>query len=339
MGQLIMLEPKHRPQMDIDIIGDMKKGISNLVGSIKKRINTETKTVERISVADKTLNAEVQMTSLYGKAISNTEIQSLKAQLYAYYRQHVIYNVDICKIYDTIQEDLVLVLVPYVIAFDGSSFEEILKMAMDLSRMASNPIIKGLDALPQLDNLLETDLIEVDSLGVQRTTLAILWSALILALFTKWTTICTSERNSIIKGGIALALSIGVEFVQFCHKSPESVTNYLRLLYESYNTVRDKYNQHHEYQIPDILKVQSPRKEFAQITGQERINTGQVLNMVYTFRVGDIALSILEKENKGFWVSDDICKIIITDILPIPNQDETNKIYRLYTEPHIYDIH
>ncbi len=323
MGQLIMLEPDHRPQFEVDILGNIKKGLKKLANGLKEL----TKTTEKTSTV-----------YLYGQKISLVEVQSLKAQLHEYYGQTKVYKVDIRKLYDTIQEDLVLILVPYVDAFGGSSFEEILKAAMDLARMANNPIIRGVDMLPALDNLLETDLIDSDSFGVQRISLAIIWSALLLALFSKWTSICSSEKNRLIKGGIALALSIGVEFVQFCHKSPESVTNYLRMLYEGYNNVRDKYNQLHEKQIPDILKMNSPRVDFAIMTGKERITTGQVLNMVYTFRVGDITLSVLEKENRGFWVSDDICKKLIESIIPAPVQAETDKIYKLYTEPSIYII-
>jgi len=342
MGQ--MLKQKYRPQTDVkiekaleDVVDGIVESVELVADGFKKIFGTQNKTKKtEISTAAPYIHST---TYLYGHSVSLAEVKTLKSKLSEYYGQTKVYGVDAAELYDTINDDLVLVLAPYVRFFDGSmSFEEILKYAMDISRRINNPIIKGIDALPGLDNLLETDLIGSDTFGVQRISLAIVWSALILALLSKWTTIMDYEEKRIIKGGIASALSVGVAFIQFCHKSPESITNYLRLLYENYNNVRDKYNKYHAKQIPDILKISSPRSDFARMTSEEKITTGQVLNMVYTFRVGDTAMSILETKSRGFVISDDICKNIIKSIIPIPTQEETKKIYRLYTEDHIYNF-
>lgn len=326
-----MKEPQYRPQVEIDLEG-LKEGVATIASGIKKLFTP--KTAEKSTTVHAT-----PTTYLYGHSVSEQEVSLLKNKLTSFYGQSRVYGVDAKEIYDTIKDDLVLVLTPYVDAFDGTTFEEILKYAMDLSRRANNPIIKGIDALPGLDNLLKTDLIDSDTFGVQRISLAIIWSALITALFTKWTIVTDGEKKRIIKGGIALSLSVGVAFIQFCHKSPESVTNYLRMLYEGYTNVRDRYNMHHSKQIPDILKIGNPRSDFAKMTGQEKITIGQILNMVYTFRVGDMALSVLENKSKNFGISDDICKELISSVIPAPTQSETNKIYRLYTEDHIYNIY
>lgn len=328
MSQLI-LEPKHRPDVHVDVIEDLAEGVTNLVRGLKKVFTTTSKTV----------SAPQETVLLYGKKVQSAEVVTVRKQLSDYYLQSRVYQVDVKSIYDSIKDDLVLTVLPYVGAASGASYEEILMNAMDMARMANNPITRGIDAMPMLDNLLKTDLIEANSFNVNRSTLAIIWSSLILALFSKWTSVCDGEKNRIVKTGIALSLGIGVSFVQFCHKSPESITNYVRMLYEGYNTVRDKYNQRHEKQIPDILKINSPRADFALMTYNEKISVGQVLNMVYTFRIGDMVLSILESmRGQYLYISDDICKSIFASIDPTPNSEEVNKIYRLYTEGHIYNL-
>ena len=277
-------------------------------------------------------------TTINGQRILQSEVQKVNGLLSDYYGQYRVYAIDVKTLYRSIDDSLVNSIFSFVQVVDGTSYEEILKSAMRLAQKANNPIIRGFDALPALDNKFGLDLIEADSFGVQRGSLAIIWSGLLLSLFTKYSTsVIDSERKNIVKVGIALSLGAGVAFLQFCHKSPESVTNYLRMLYEGYNTARDKYNQRFERQIPDILKINSPRKDFARMTGNEKITVGQVMNMVYTFRVGDMFLSELEKEKCGYLSSETIEKAIEA-IWPTPSQEETKKIYRLYTENKIYYI-
>lgn len=288
---------------------------------------------------------------LYNRNISSVEVSSLCSLLNSYYRQSTVYAVDVCEIYDSIKEDLVLAVEPYVLSGVRGcgndceiSFEAILKSSMELARQVNNPIIKGVDMLPsvneKLEALLKRDLLDIDSPGIQRTTLAVIWSSLLLRIFSKWNSqVTSSDKRRIIKGGIALFLSVGVLFFQFCHKSPESITNYLRMLYEGYNNVRDFYNQRFERGIPDILRIQSPRGDFAHMTGQEKMTTGQVLNMVYTFRIGDMALSVLEEESLGSPITDEICKKMISSVIPVPTKKQIARIYSLYSRRHIYNIH
>lgn len=333
MGQLI-LEPKHRPE--VDVIGNLSEGFRTIARGLKSIFATKENTEVEVVTPKLTTQETVP---LYGKNVQSAELVTVSKLLSSYYHQSRVYQEDVKSIYESIKDDLVLTVMPFVSAFGGTSYEEILMNAMDMAKMANNPLTRGIDAMPMLDNLLKTDLIEADSFNVNRTTLAIIWSSLILALFSKWTSVCDGEKHRIVKTGIALSLGIGVSFVQFCHKSPESITNYIRMLYEGYNSIRDKYNQHHEKQIPDILKINSPRADFALMTSCEKISVGQVLNMVYTFRIGDIVLSILESmHDQCLYISDDICKSIFASINPTPNAEEVNKIYRLYTDGHIYNL-
>ena len=287
--------------------------------------------------------------SLYNRDVSQVEVRSLNSLLNSYYGQLTVYSVDFREIYDSIQDDLVLAIEPYVQAgsrgsTSTSTYEEILKSSMDLARRVNNPIIKGVDALPRvnekLEALLEKDLLDIDHPGIQRTTLALIWCDLLLGIFSKWSSCLTSlEKRRIIKGGIALSLGIGVAFIQFCHKSPQSITSHLRMLYEGYNNIRDAYNQRFERQLPDILRIESPRVDFARMTGREKITVGQVLNMVYTFRVGDMALSLLEEKDHEKTVTEEICKKVISSVTPIPTQGQIDRIYKLYSRRHLYNIH
>lgn len=305
--------------------------IGNKLGNLFAT-QTESKTPEI------TNNEIVSTITINGREIQQSEVRQVNRLLSDYYDQYKIYAVDVKQLYRTIDDSLVNSIFLLVNVMDGTTYEEILKYAMWLAQKANNPIIKGFDSLPALDNRFGLDMIEADSFGVQRGALAIIWSSLLLSLFTKYSSsVVDSERKNIVKAGIALSLGVGVAFVQFCHKSPESVTNYMRMLYEGYNAVRDKYNQHFERQIPVILKIDSPRKDFAEMTGNEKITVGQVMNMIYTFRIGDMFLSELEKE-KCSYLSSDTIERAIDAIWPTPLQKETNKIYRLYTESKIYYI-
>ena len=309
------------------------KKIGEMLGSL-----FSTKTTTTTNTAISSPKMVYATTTINGQKILQSEMQKINGLLLNYYSQPMMYAFDIKTLYWTIDDSLVNSIFSLIRVLDGTSYEEIIKFAMGIAQKANNPIIKGFDSLPALDNRFGLDLIEADSFGIQRGSLAIIWSGLLLSLFTKYTSsVNDGEKKNIVKAGIALSLGAGVAFLQFCHKSPESVTNYLRMLYEGYNTARDKYNQRFERQIPDILKINSPRKDFAVMTGNEKITVGQVMNMVYTFRVGDMFLSELEKE-KCCLLSSDTIEKAIDAIWSIPLQKETNKIYRLYTENKIYYI-
>lgn len=338
----LKLQKRIRPE-EPDDLRVMLRRITK-VFSTKTTPTTATQTTTAASVT-----AVPQTVTLYNRDVSLAEVRSLNGLLNSYYGQATVYAVDFRQIFDSIQDDLVLAIEPYVQAGSRggagtATYEDILKSSMDQARRVSNPIVKGVDALPgvseKLESLLKKDLLDFDYPNIQRTTLALIWSDLLLGIFSKWSGDLTSlEKRRIIKGGIALSLGIGVAFIQFCHKSPESITSHLRLLYEGYNSIRDAYNQRFERQLPDILRIESPRVDFARMTGHEKVKIGQVLNMVYTFRVGDMALSFLEENNLGKTVTEDICKKVISSVTPMPTQGQIDRIYKLYSRRHLYNLH
>lgn len=236
----MLLEPKQRPQ--VNIWGDLKEGAKTLVrktsnciergtAALKEGAETLVRNVDSFFATTKQTKVDVvtpkvttqETVLLYGKHVQSAELLTISNQLSRYYYQTQVHSFNVKSIYQNIKDDLVLTVVPYVSAIggaSGASYEEILMKAMDMARMANNPITRGIDALPMLDNLLKKDLIEADSFNVNRTTLAIIWSSLILALFSKWrssigVSVWDEEIQRIVKSGIALSLGVGVSFVQF----------------------------------------------------------------------------------------------------------------------------
>jgi len=334
--QRMMVEP---PKFGEDIIANAQEGIKLLAGKISSLFKTKTKTANTTQIVETSVAVPVYATvNINGHKVLESEVLRINGLLTGLYSQYNVYAIDVKKIYWSVDDSLINSILSIIKVLDGTTYEEILRTSMKFAKMANNPIITGFDALPALDNLFGLNLIEADSFGVQRCGLAVIWSGLLLSLFSKYScSVIESEKKNIVKAGVALSLGTGVSFLQFCHKSPESITNYLRLLYEGYNNIRDKYNQRHERQIPDVLKINSPRKDFALLTDNQKITVGQVLNMVYTFRIGDMFLSVLEEEKPSL-LSSEVIEKAIESIWPFPTQSDVNKIYKLYTENRIYYI-
>jgi len=270
--------------------------------------------------------------------VKASKVKKVNKLLDEYYHQSRVYAVDVIKLYQNIPSELVTAVEGVISSHDISmTYEEILKMFMELARYVNNPVINGLDALPKLDDFFKLDLISVNSYNINRGSLAVVWSALLLNLWTKYTlTVTETQRKNIVKGSIALALGIGVGFLQFCHKSPESPTSYIRLAYEVYNDGKSYYNKL-LHKIPDPLVISRPIERLSSATDNEIRSTGQMLNMVYTFRIGDIFLSVLEEERPSM-IFDTTMEKIINAIWPLPTQTDIKRIFRLYTEDNIYNI-
>lgn len=280
-----------------------------------------------------------KVVSVGGIIVKASKVKKVNKLLDEYYYQSRVYAVDAIELYKNIPSELVTAVIGAVCPNDISmTYEEILKMFMETARYINNPIVSGLDASPKLDKFFELDLISVNSYNVNRGSLAVVWSALLLNLWAKYTSRGTTEMvlEHIVKGGISLALGIGLGFLQFCHKSPESPTSYIRLAYEVYNDGKSYYNRF-LHKIPSPLAVSRPIERLSSATDSEIRSTGQMLNMVYTFRIGDIFLSVLEKE-KPYVIFDNTMERIINAIWPLPTQADMRKMFELYTEGNIYHI-
>lgn len=314
-----------RPDMKKSPLEDLAKGLEKV-----KKVMKEILTPSPIPY-------EKELLIMNGVRIKESDVIKMNGLLNSFYAQTRVYEVDVKKIYENIPNELVTAVEVLVKDDSFSTYEEILKRFMDISACVNNPLIKGLDLQPKIDNLFGTDLIDCNSFNVNRGSLAIIWSAMLLNLYAKYSSsIVGFEKKRIVRGCIALALGVGVGFLQFCHKSPESLTNYVRLLSEGYNTIQDKYNQRNERKIPEILILSTPHKTLSYLTDNEKLSVGQALNMSYTFRIGDAFLASLEGLGRSNCLSEDIIFNMIDSAWPTPSKNEIEKMYRLYTETYIY---
>ena len=247
------------------------------------------------------------------------------------YNQTRLYRIDYRNLYIHAPQVLVEKVVEYLPASAGAAsvgltYENILRSHIELAKLANHSFVKTADLILWLC---------IGWGGIQRTSLCTNWACLLFNLCAKFRSNITSdERNRIARGGIALAIGSTIAFFQYMHKSPYGVTNYLRIMYEGYNDIRDWCNQHFSYQIPDVLKMESPRKEFARMTDDEKTTVGQMLNMVYTFRVGDAYLETCK--NVSSWTDTTMDDLIDRCTIPLPEKEEIEKMYRLYTGDKIY---
>ena len=153
-----------------------------------------------------------KVVSIGNITVKASKVKKVNKLLDEYYCQSRVYAADAIELYRNIPSELVTAVIGAVCPNDISmTYEEILKMFMETARYINNPIVSGLDALPKLDNFFELDLISVNSYNVNRGSLAVVWSALLLNLWAKYTSRVTTETvlEHIVKGGISLALGIG----------------------------------------------------------------------------------------------------------------------------------
>lgn len=340
MGDQLQLRPElHRdqdygttPTVDLaetlsEIGQKLRKGWKSLFGSettVSDKQTTSTAVVSSHVATEKCVYFE-------GLSIP----QTYASRIETFYGQYRMYAVDYKELY----ENAPSVMVSKVVAFlPGSpddvsdrTYEEIMRDDMEYAKEVNNNYVKAVDLLLKVC---------IGWGGIQRTSLCVLWANLLFELFSKFTsTITLDEKNRIARGGIALAIGTSIAIMQYFHKSPAGITNYLRLLYEGYNNVRDRFNQRFPYKIPDILRMESPRKEFAVMTDDEKTTVGQMLNMVYTFRIGDMYLDVCSKSSTKTVFSDStILDMIDKGISPLPERNELEKIYKLYTDEKLYRL-
>ena len=330
----------------------VKKGCRGLVNTISDIVGTKTQTTQ----SETTQTYQIEKVSLCGGEVSKKEIQAIDVKLGTYYRQNEIFVSDVLDIYDSIEDDLIQIIIDDIDPIEGT-YEEILKKAMDKAAFVNNPIIAGYDALPSVVRFLDrhfrlpgsvTGLMNIP-VGVQRYSLAIIWSSLLYSIFRKYASVSDFQKKSIVRAGISLTLGVGVSFIQYYHRKPDSITNYLRMLYEGYDVVRNLYNRGNtllfddnlwqfEKLLPDFLNIAKKNKDFSSMTGEEKVTAGQSLNMTYTFRIGDVYLTTLEKGSFESSFSRDLLRSITTSVLPWPLRWEIEKMYKLYKEKTIYNI-
>lgn len=327
-------EPQKRFQnQEVDLADALTKAGESLRKGFKKLFGIKEKeeeVLETIVTAQPTVCAP-QCVPVGGLSIPKTYADYIES----FYAQSCMYKVDFKTLYEQAPSIMVEKVLYYLpgspAAVSDESYESILRRNLELAKDVNNNYVKAADYIL---------LFCVGWGGIQRTSLCVIWANLLFALFSKFTsTITSDERNRIARGGIALSMGVSIAIIQYFHKSPYGITNYLRLLYEGYNNVRDWCNQHFSHQIPDVLRMESPRKQFAEMTKDEKTTVGQMLNMVYTFRVGDMYLEVCSKsKSKAYLTDETISDMIDIGISPLPERKEIEKLYKLYTDEKLYDL-
>ena len=236
-------------------------------------------------------------------------------------------------------------------SYASSSYEEIMKTFMGYSEKNENipwDIAKYINAGSKLIDYCigfvnkftsaSHDTLNLKVVSMRPYALALIWAILMLEIVRKYTGSCIDyDLEHIAKLSISLVLSLFAGFTGFMHSGGNvggvsSPTKYLRLYYNVQKTIEENYPYQY-YKIPDSLKFKSDN--FESLISSLQISAGKGLSMAYTFRIGD---ALIENLLNNSVVSSDVMERTFKSIWPVPSTYESQKMYRLYTEPRIYYI-
>lgn len=261
--------------------------------------------------------------------VSERKVLKLNKCLMRSADKQIIDSEDIISLYNAIPDELVLAIKENIIGLSRTmTYEEILKHFMDIACTVDTPLSRSMN-IAKIDKYFGERLVYNSACSINRGTLAVVWSALILSIYGKYVSEVDSYNLSkVIKCGIAFSMGLGVLLIQYEHKSSGSPTNYLRKLSNIYYKFRNRQTS-----LPDILNMDKMKTSISEASAYDKMRMGQLFNMVYTFRIGDTCLSKLTKGSSFIDVGS-----IVRSAWPLPTDSEVSKMYRLYTESSIYYI-
>lgn len=259
-------------------------------------------------------------------SLSERKVNKLNEKLAIAAQKYTVEASDVIAIYDKIPEEIVTCIKNKIINLsDSMTYEEILKHFMKISSDVDNPISQSMN-IAKIDKYFGEKMVYNMTCYINSGTLAIIWSALILSIYSKYVSSVDSYNyGKIVKCGVAFALSFGVMFMQYEHKNSGSSTNYISKLSSVYYKYRENYS------LPDLLNLDKMKKSISEASYTDKIRMGQLFNMVYTFRIGDTCISKLIKGSSFIDINS-----IIRAAWPLPTDYDISKMYRLYTESYIY---
>lgn len=259
-------------------------------------------------------------------SLSERKVNKLNEKLAIAASKYTVEASDVIAIYDKIPEEIVTCIKNKIINLsDSMTYEEILKHFMKISSDVDNPISQAMD-IAKIDKYFGERMVYNMTCSINSGTLAIIWSALLLSIYSKYVNSVDSYNcGKIIKCGVAFALSFGVMFMQYEHKNSGSITNYISKLSSVYYKFRGNYS------LPDLLNLDKMKNSISEASYADKIRMGQLFNMVYTFRIGDTCISKLTKGSSFIDINS-----IIRAAWPLPTDYDISKMYRLYTETYIY---
>lgn len=261
--------------------------------------------------------------------VSEAKVLKLNKCLMRVADKQVVDSEDVLSLYDAIPNGLVLAVKENIVGLSRTmTYEEILKHFMGVACDADTPLSRSM-SIAQIDKYFGEGMVYNSACSINRGTLAVVWSALILSIYGKYVSeVDTYNLNKIIKCGIAFSMGVGVLLLQYEHKSSGSPTNYLRKLSSGYYKFRSR-----QASLPDILNMDRMKTSISEASSYDKMRMGQLFNMVYTFRIGDACLSKLTRGSSFIDVGS-----IVRSAWPLPTDSEVSKMYRLYTEDSIYYI-
>lgn len=259
-------------------------------------------------------------------SISERKVNKLNEKLDIASSKYTVDASDVIAIYDKIPDEIVTCIENKITSLSGSmTYEEILKHFIKISSDVANPISQSMD-IAKIDKYFGERMVYNMTCSINSGTLAIIWSALLLSIYSKYVNSVGSYNcGKIIKCGVAFALSFGVMFMQYEHKNSGSPTNYISKLSSVYYKFRGNYS------LPDLLNLDKMKNSISEASYADKIRMGQLFNMVYTFRIGDTCISKLTKGSSFIDINS-----IIRAAWPLPTDYDISKMYRLYTESYIY---
>ena len=267
-----------------------------------------------------------KITILDNISLSERKVNKLNEKLAIASSKYTVDASDVIAIYDKIPDEIVACIKDRIIGLSESmTYEEILKHFMKISSDVDNPISQSMN-IAKIDKYFGEKMVYNMTCSINSGTLAIIWSALILSIYSKYVSSVDSYNyGKIVKCGVAFALSFGVMFMQYEHKNSGSPTNYISKLSSVYYKYRGNYS------LPDLLNLDKMKKSISEASYTDKIRMGQLFNMLYTFRIGDTCISKLTKGSSFIDINS-----IIRAAWPLPTDYDISKMYRLYTESYIY---
>lgn len=259
-------------------------------------------------------------------SLSERKVNKLNEKLAIAASKYTVEASDVIAIYDNIPDEIVTCIKNKIINLsDSMTYEEILKHFMKISSDVDNPISQSMD-IAKIDKYFGERMVYNMTCSINSGSLAIIWSALLLSIYSKYVSSVDSYNfGKIIKCGVAFALSFGVMFMQYEHKNSGAPTNYISKLSSVYYKYRGNYS------LPDLLNLDKMKNSISEASYTDKIRMGQLFNMVYTFRIGDTCISKLTKGSSSIDINS-----IIRAAWPLPTDYDISKMYRLYTEAYIY---
>lgn len=231
------------------------------------------------------------------------------------------------------------------------SYETILKKYMDIAKDLQNPFWTAFDsantACKHFDVVIKVinkfsktqhKTINCDIIPIKPFLLAFVWGSLLLELVLKYSKSCVDfEKERIAKLSISLVIALFVGFTGYAHSGGyigvPSVTSWIRTYYNAQNWFKNSAPYYYS-KVPDFLKFPNCHN-FDSLVDSMQITAAKGLNMVYTFRIGDSFLSNIGGHSV---VSEGVVKEALYSVWPLPQEEESRKVYRIYANEKLYYI-